>query len=183
MPKASIASSTVSGAALIDGAHRFEHVGAENGVDQKARCAPDRQRQAIDLPDESDAALQHFGVAAAGGDHFDQRHLRHRVEEVNPDQALGRASAVRKSSMRRLEVLVASTASGLITASSLASSARLASRSLEDRLDHHVGLAGAVAVGIGNQPVHDVAQFARVPDALAPGRIGALQAGAMRSIP
>ncbi len=70
-------------------AHRLQHVGREHGIDQKARRALHRQRQLVDLRARRRRRLQAWPASVAGGvDHLDQRHHRHRVEEVDADQAL-----------------------------------------------------------------------------------------------
>jgi hypothetical protein len=109
---------------------------------------------------KSGAALKHFGIGTFGGNDFDQRHLGHRVEEMDSDQpfrprqhgpqvldaqarGIGRQHCVRPDA--RFELLE----QGL-----------LGPGVLEDGLDHHVGLACTVPFGIGNQAIHDVAQLA-----------------------
>jgi hypothetical protein len=83
-------------------------------IDQEAGAACHRQRQLVERRDEGGrCALHGDGIAGGAAHHFDQRHLRHRVEEMDADQPRRILQRAAMSSMRRLEVLVAISASGL----------------------------------------------------------------------
>ena len=63
-----------------------EHIGAEHPVDQEAGRALGDQREFVDRGDEGAALLDHLLAAAGSAHYFDQRHLRHRIEEMHADQ-------------------------------------------------------------------------------------------------
>ena len=65
---------------------RAEHVGHENPVHEEPRRRLDHHRRLAD-GQRKRCTLADFGIAVeARADHFDQRQLRHRVEEMQPDQ-------------------------------------------------------------------------------------------------
>ena len=160
---------------FVDGAHRFEHVGAEDGVHQEARRTAHRQRQAVDLSDEGIATLDNLRIGALGGNHLDERHLGDGVEEVNADQP--RRPGQHATQIFDLEARCVGRQQRLWPHHAFEARQQFALgvEVFEDGLDHHVGMPGAMSVGIRYQPVHDVAQFARIADTLAPDRIGTLQ--------
>jgi hypothetical protein len=113
--------------ALVDAAHGLVHVGAEHGIDQEARR--------VSSPAAAACRSAHEGGrrGATSGrwprpDHFDQRHHRHRVEEVDADQARGSLSTLAMSASLQAGGVGGEHASGLARASMSANSARLASR-------------------------------------------------------
>jgi hypothetical protein len=148
MPKAtSAASIDLRRDALVHALHGFVHVGAEHGIDQEARRVLHRQRQLVDPAHEGGGALHATGIGrgALAGHHLDQRHHRHRVEEVDADQACRVLEARRDvGQLERLEVFDAITASGFARASMSAEERLLGFEVLENGLDDDIGLAHAI---------------------------------------
>jgi hypothetical protein len=99
------------------------------------------------------ALLRRFGRGALAGHHLDQRHHRHRIEEVDADQA--RRILERRRNVGQFE------AGGVGGDQRLGFGARfdvgeqglLGVEVFEDRLDDHVGLAHAIPFGVGDQAV------------------------------
>ena len=82
-----------------------------------------RRRATATVASTTDRAVR------GAGDHLDQGHQRHRVEEVHPHHPLGWAAAEAMRATDRLLVLVARIVSGAAAASSRRKASRLSSRS------------------------------------------------------
>ena len=142
------------GLAALEPLQRLHHVGAQHAVDEEARTALDDQRELVDGGHE-DAALAHLVLAALGAaDHLDQRHLRHRIEEVDADETAG-------IGQRRGDLLDhdrggvgGEDGAGLELALERLEEVLLDLELLDDRLDHHVGAADALARRVGDQARH-----------------------------
>jgi hypothetical protein len=157
--------------ALVHAAQRLVHVGPEHRIDQKARRVPHRQRQLVELAHEGRGAPEGLVAGGRGAHHLDQRHHRHRVEEMHAHQPGRVGSAAAMSAMRRLEVLEAISASGRAPLD-VGEQRALGLQVLEDRLDHHVGLGHAVAGRVGDQAVEGEAHLPRLAAQLALEALG-----------
>src|SRR5439155_14648025 len=72
--------------ALVEHAERVVHVRPEHAVDEKSRRVLYRQRQLVDLTNESRGFFYQLGICLLGRDDLDQLQLRNRVEKVDTDQ-------------------------------------------------------------------------------------------------
>ena len=75
--------------AVLQALHGAEHVGRQHAVDEEARHALGDERELVDGGDEGGAALHVVLSRLHAAHHLDQRHLRHRIEEVQADEAPG----------------------------------------------------------------------------------------------
>ena len=109
-------------------------------------------------PTKASACLQQLRIGAVMADDLDQLQPRHRIEEMQADAAApASASVVRRSCSGMLEVLVARIAPGFIFGSSAGIDLLLQLELFRHRLDDEIGVADALAVHIGDQPVQRVA--------------------------
>ena len=133
--------------ALLVGPHRLGEERHEDAVDDEARPVGRDDDLLAELGRRgrgSAASVASVGRRAA--DELDQRHDRHRAEEVHADEARPALAATTASASRSIAielVFVAKIAAGGATPSSSRHSARLDVDVLEDRLDDEVGVGGA----------------------------------------
>ena len=167
MPNASAASSTVSGASPSSTAFIAAiRYGASTRLTRNPGALFTGSGSLSICRTNAAAGAHQVAVRARADDDLDQHHLRHRVEEVQPDEPrrvgerrrdfLERdARRVGREQRRRLRLLLDGS-----------EQRPLGLDVLEDRLDDHVGARDAVACDVGNQPVEGVATAARILEPL-----------------
>ena len=75
--------------AVLQREHRFVQIRHQHAIDEKAGRALAGQRKLVDLARERDGLLDRLFAAGFAAHDLHQRHLRHRVEEVQADQLAG----------------------------------------------------------------------------------------------
>ena len=104
-------------------------IGHEDPVDGEARRILDVDRGLADAPDEIRGARLRRVARQQPADQLDQRHDRHRIEEMHADEALRTRRCAAASAVIEIdEVFVASTACGAMISSACCMMRRLISR-------------------------------------------------------
>ena len=139
------------GLAALHALQRRHHVGAEHAVDDEAGAALGDQRELVDGRDEG-AALLHLLVARLRTlDDLHQRHLRHRIEEVDADQAAGVGERLGDLLDHDGGGVGREHRAGLQLALDRLEEVLLGLQPLHDGLDHHVGAGDVGTAGIGEE--------------------------------
>ena len=129
----------------------LEHVRRKHAVDEEARHALDHERKLRDRRHEG-AALVDLGlVRGPAADHFHQRHLGDRIEEVDADQATRIIEAFGDLFDHDRGGIGRHHRTGLQLALEVLEDLALDVEPLHDRLDDDIGAKHVEAVGIGNQ--------------------------------
>ena len=113
MPKSSAARVDASPAARLLRAseHRFAQVRHQHAVDEESGRTATRRAASLSIcAREGETGLHASGRVRSDVNDFDQRHARDRIEEVQADEAPGRARFAASCSSTMLDVFVASTA-------------------------------------------------------------------------
>ena len=137
---------------------RLGQVRDEDAVDEEAGRVVDENRRLADRPASATAVASEASSLRAPADDLDQRHLRHGVEEVQADDALGMRVASAISETRSELVLVASTRVGLRQPVELREDVALRLHRLQHRFDDEVGQLQARPFGRGADAVERVSR-------------------------
>jgi len=128
-------------------------------IDEEPGRASDRRRQPVDAAQECVRRGEHIGVDGVVAHDFDELHARHRIEEVQADEAVGAAQPFAQLLERDARRVGGEDCVGAHLLLGRRVDVLLEIEPLRSRLDHEVGGANSIPAQIRNQAVERVADL------------------------
>ena len=147
--------------ALLQHARRFVHVRGERAARVEAGPVPHHDHVLSHAPAEAGRGRHRERLGLGCHHHFEQRHLRHRREEVHAQHAPRPPAALRDLADRDRRGVAREHGGLRDHALDLGQHAPLQLQVLEHRLDHQVGASEAAEVEARRDPVHALAHLAQ----------------------
>ena len=129
----------------------FQHVGHENPINQKTRCACTGQRKFPNLRNERQGSIEDLRISGVGSNHFNQRHAGNRIKKVYPDQSawfLQWRGNVFDSNARRIRRQYRARLGACFN---ILEQSAFRIQIFDDRLDDDIGVGNPVARDVANE--------------------------------